>query len=70
VKEKIIVCNCIPNGHRVVTTDAKLIRQVRRDLLASAARWEKEGREEKAVICARYSAHCCLLKLRELKGAA
>jgi hypothetical protein len=65
---KVIVCNCNPGiSHQPIeATDTKILRRVRRDCLETADRWEREGGWTQAVICARYSAHLYLVRLREL----
>lgn len=66
--KKVIVCNCNPGiSHQIVSTDAKLLRRVRKDSLERAARWDKGLGTDLAVICARYTAHLCLMKMRELR---
>jgi len=64
----VTVCNCIPGGHTIASTDAALIRRVRRDCLENARRWQANPKMAPAVICTLYTAHCCLLRLRELKA--
>lgn len=68
--ELIKVCNCNPGvSHQPMTsTDAEKIRRVRKDSLATADRWERQGEDARQIICARYTAHLCLVRLRELKA--
>lgn len=68
----IQVCNCNPGiAHQpIVSTDTRLLWRVRKDALERADRWERErGMGDRSVVCARYGAYQCLLRLRELKGA-
>lgn len=66
----VTVCNCNPNGHVGTSTDAALIRRIRRDCLENAKRWQADPKKAGAVVCVLYKAHLCLLRLRELKTRA
>jgi hypothetical protein len=64
-----IECTCNPDAHQGIhSSDTRLIRRVRSACLRDAERWELESPD--AAICARYTAHLCLLRLRELKLAS
>lgn len=61
------VCDCNPVAHDcVMSKDTSLLRRVRKDSLERAKRWRIEG-DDKTAICAEYTAHQCLERLRELR---
>lgn len=66
---KIEICNCNPGvSHQpIISTDAKLLRRVRKDALERAERWEREVGWGQAIVCARYGAQQILERLRELR---
>lgn len=63
-----IECTC--SAHLVNTTNAQLIRSMRRTSLKNAKEWRDKPDWELDVICAEWNAWKCLLRLRELKAAA
>lgn len=63
---KPVECRCIPDGHKVLTSDTSLLRRVRKDSLENANRWRES--DPIAAVCADWTAYCCLVRLRELKS--
>jgi hypothetical protein len=60
-------CTC--GGRHVVSdTDAQRIRRVRRHSLELAERWKDDPESEPARECILWTAHCCLMRLRELRA--
>lgn len=60
-------CRCNGLDHRIASTDAKLIRRVRKDTVERLKRYESEGADVRLLECVRWNAWCCLIRLRELR---
>lgn len=62
-------CTCSPH-YPITSTNAKLIRRVRKDSLDRAKQLANDPAETLTVRCILWNAHQCLVRLRELQNAA